>query len=301
MKHFQHIVISFLAVVYVGVTPPLAGEASFLDVPYSLSGETAAGQASTARTLDVYLPSGPPAPLVVFVHGGGWRQGDKGVGRKVAHTFTADGYVFASVNYRLLPEATVTDMVADITDAIGFLLENAEIYNIDATRLGLMGHSAGGHLTALIASHPDALRTAGVPPEWLRALVLLDGVAFDVENGIPRNRGLLRAFGEDPAGWAELSPVARILAGAKLPPVLIAYGLDRPDTEWQACRLAQALGESGEEAMLTEYDKRHGQFLLDLGDPRDPLAANVLDFLQGALFVQGSDSDEQQGFPTACE
>ena len=100
----------------------------------------------------------------MFVHGGGWSIGDKrtGAGVKAAH-FTAQGWAFASVNYRLVPGATVEQQANDIASAIAFARIHAAENGLDPDRIVVMGHSAGAHLAALVGTDPRYLKAAGVP------------------------------------------------------------------------------------------------------------------------------------------
>ena len=103
------------------------------------------------QAIDFYRARGTgTAPLIVFIHGGAWSMGDKrqASGRKPGH-FTGAGYAFASINYRLVPQATVEQQAADVASAIDMLRFRAEEYGIDPNRIALMGHSAGAHLAAL--------------------------------------------------------------------------------------------------------------------------------------------------------
>eukprot|EP01136_Pigoraptor_vietnamica_P021148 Opistho-1_new@70999 len=88
-----------------------------------------------------------PAPLFVFVHGGGWTRGDKrnATGAaKIAH-FTGRGYAFASINYRLVPDARVEDQAQDVADGLARLVRDARALGVDPNRIVLAGHSAGAH------------------------------------------------------------------------------------------------------------------------------------------------------------
>ena len=96
------------------------------------------------------------APLVIFVHGGGWKRGDKNnaTGQHKARHYVRQGYAFASINYRLVPDATVEQQAADVASAVAYLRGNAQRLGIDAKLIVLMGHSAGAHLVALVGTRP---------------------------------------------------------------------------------------------------------------------------------------------------
>tara|TARA_R110002111_G_scaffold108086_1_gene166751 strand:+ start:52123 stop:53094 length:972 start_codon:yes stop_codon:yes gene_type:complete len=103
--------------------------------------------------LDLYLPKGVKnPPLLVWIHGGGWRNGDKGRGGKFVPMGTDAGYACASINYRLSGEATFPAQIHDCKAALRWLRAHAEKYGYDATRIGVGGSSAGGHLVALLGT-----------------------------------------------------------------------------------------------------------------------------------------------------
>ena len=98
---------------------------------------------------------------MVYVHGGGWKRGDKSrVGEKVEF-FTGRGWVFVSVNYRLLPEGAHPANVNDVARALAWVHDHATDYGGDPDRLFLMGHSAGAHLAALVATSEGASPRGG--------------------------------------------------------------------------------------------------------------------------------------------
>jgi len=115
--------------------------------------------------LDLVLPkekSDHPRPLIVFVHGGGWRSGDKAGGVARVVPFAATGhYVGASVGYRLSGEATWPAQIHDCKAAIRWLKANADKYQIDPQRIGVWGSSAGGHLVNMLGTSGDVEQLEG--------------------------------------------------------------------------------------------------------------------------------------------
>ncbi|MBI4785493.1 MAG: alpha/beta hydrolase [Chloroflexi bacterium] len=107
-----------------------------------------------ALMMDLYFPqrTGQLAPVIVFVHGGGWRQGDKRNQPEILSPadLTSRGYLYASLNYRLAPEWKFPAFIQDVKCAIRHLRANAASYNLDPNRIGVIGGSAGGHLVALL-------------------------------------------------------------------------------------------------------------------------------------------------------
>ena len=228
--------------------------------------------ADPAQRFDVYVSTNPPAsvapaPVIFFVHGGGWAFGDKSnhqvIDPKVAH-WVAQGYVVISTNYRMLP-TPVAQQAEDVAAAIGFAQSQAGLWGGDPKRFVLMGHSAGAHLVALIAA---GARTTARPQPW-RATVTLDSAALDVP-AIMDNRhfGLYdRAFGSDPQKWAAVSPMAQ-LAHATAPLLAVCSSRRRESCPTSDRFAARANGLGGKVRVLRE-DLSHGDINATLGAPSD--------------------------------
>jgi acetyl esterase/lipase len=96
------------------------------------------------QTLDVYTPTeGKDHPVVVWIHGGGWQAGDKTEVQTKPQVFVDRGMVFVSINYRLLPKATIKQMAGDLAKAIRWTHDHAKEYGGDPNTIFVMGHSAG--------------------------------------------------------------------------------------------------------------------------------------------------------------
>ncbi len=110
-----------------------------------------------ALPLDLYVPEGAkrPMPLIIWVHGGGWKGGAKGSGGK-ARGMLERGYAVADIEYRLSGEALFPAQIEDCLAAVRWLRANAATYGIDPNRFGAWGSSAGGHLVALMGTSGDA-------------------------------------------------------------------------------------------------------------------------------------------------
>ena len=118
------------------------------NLPYESAGDR-------DRALDLYLPRHPAAarpPLIVMIHGGGWSAGDKDDFTGVAEEFVERGYAAASINYRLSQRAVFPAQIIDCKAAIRWLRAHASDYGFDPTRVVVGGHSAGGHLAALVGT-----------------------------------------------------------------------------------------------------------------------------------------------------
>jgi acetyl esterase/lipase len=125
--------------------------------------------ASKAWRLDLAMPKEPadePRPAIVFVHGGGWRSGDKRKGNFLGPTlaFAAKGYVCITVNYRLLGDAPMPACIEDVKCAVRWLRAHAEEYNVNPERIGAYGNSAGAHLVAMLGVCPPSAGLEGDGP-----------------------------------------------------------------------------------------------------------------------------------------
>jgi arylformamidase len=229
------------------------------------------------------------APLVVYIHGGGWSIGDKAYGgNEKALYFTALGYGFASLNYRLVPNATVEQQGADIAAALAYLRTNAATLGIDPDRIILMGHSAGAHLAALVGSDSTYLNAARVPITAIKGVILLDGAAYDVAKQVadPRNKlpEMYRtAFGSDPKRQARLSPIANA-AGPNVTDWLILPVAARDDSSEQSFALAAALRAGGSRVIVTPVpDSSHMKLNKNIGVAGDFATAQVDGFMRSLL------------------
>lgn len=246
------------------------------------------------QTLDYYAAprQREPAPLVIFVHGGAWARGDKDNAtgaEKVAH-YRSQGYAFATIDYRLVPDATVEQQGEDVAAAVGWLIGHARELGFDPARVVLMGHSAGAHLAALVGTDPTYLRKAGLRPDQLRGVVLLDGAAYDVPAQIAQSGRFMRgkydkAFGSDPVRQRALSPVMHA-AAPNVPSFLILH-VERDDGTRQSEELAAALRQAGTQVTLEGLSGRglrgHMQINRHMGDPDYPGTAIVDRWLSATL------------------
>ena len=112
-----------------------------LDVPY--------GKAAS-HTLDIFPAANSQAPVVVFIHGGYWRTLDKADQSFLAPTLTQQGACVVIPNYSLCPAVTVSDIVLELVQAVSWVYQNIDQYGGDPARITIAGHSAGGHLVAML-------------------------------------------------------------------------------------------------------------------------------------------------------
>ena len=218
--------------------------------------------------LDLYRPErAQGAPIVVMVHGGAWRLGNKAIGRgvrnKVSH-WVGKGWILVSLDYRLLPEARPLEQARDVARALAFVQGQAAAWGGDASRIVLVGHSSGAHLATLLSADP-ALAAAGGAKPW-RATLALDSAAFDVDK-IMRDRhyGFYdAAFGSDPQEWRAASPLHRLEHSLGVP-LLAVCSSRRADSCPQAQAFADKVAMLGGSVTLLPVDLSHGEINERLG------------------------------------
>lgn len=155
---------------------------------------------SRFETLDLYRPAGAKrAPIFVFIHGGYWQASDKVQHAQFSQGLLDAGYAVAMPNYGLAPDAPLETSIAQSVAALNFLVREADALGLDADSLHVSGHSAGGHLAAMVLCAPDA------PP--IASALLLSGL-YDLKplGHLPLGRllGL-----DDTARATRLSPIAQ--------------------------------------------------------------------------------------------
>ncbi len=240
------------------------------------------------QALDYWRGTGRSAPLIVFVHGGGWKRGDKRMMQRSAKltNWQAKGYAVASLNYRLVPDVTVEEQAQDVADAVAYLKGSAARLGFDPRRLVLVGHSAGAHLVALVGTDPKYLRKAGLSPTDISGVVALDGAAYDVPAQMGQNARLMgdtykQAFGTDPVRQRALSPTHH--ADAPNAPAFLILHVERRDGKVQSDALGTGLRRSGTPAAVQQFAGRglrgHIEINRKLGEASYPATPVVDAFL----------------------
>ena len=225
--------------------------------------------------LNLFLPltdsvRAQPWPVVVFVHGGGWTTGDKDfrfgyadVYNNVGRFLATRGIGAATINYRLMPEVTWREQVADVAAAVAYLRQTVGSHGGNPDAVFLMGHSAGAYLASYVALDRLWLEAEGVPASAVCGAIPVSGAALDLTDRatylLEDNFDYYAArFAPDrvpridpppePFAWqVEASPVRHVRADA--PPFLMLYaGGETQALQRQSRLLAEALQEAGAHA-----------------------------------------------------
>ena len=219
---------------------------------------------------DVYLPAQPRhAPVILFVHGGGWANGNKdnpGVVENKAAYWLPKGYVLVSINYRMRPDTAPIDQARDVARALADVQKRAPSWNADPANVLLMGHSAGAHLAALVGASSTLWREAGAARP--RGVVSLDSGALDVPLTMkkpPLPRIYDAAFGRNPADWTAASPYHQLTRDAV--PMLFVCSSRRQDACPQGRAMVEKAKTLGVAMEVLPEDLSHGEVNHLLGAP----------------------------------
>lgn len=248
------------------------------------------GSTNPKHRLDIYAPANAKgAPVVHFVHGGYWIAGGKdyyrtltGLYGSIGEALAARGIVTVVQSYRLVPQGTIDDLLDDVVAALRWTEGHAAEHGGDPSRLFLMGHSAGGHVAALLASDDTQLAKRGMNPDHLRGAIPLSAI-WDIadmqktQDAAFNEKVTYPVFGRDPARWAAYSPQTHL--GRNSRSFLIGIGeRDYPYLVPQAERARAALTAAGHPPRwLLAKGNAHDAMVLRFGAQDDNLTAAIVD------------------------
>ncbi|WP_233843399.1 alpha/beta hydrolase [Dyella sp. 2HG41-7] len=219
------------------------------------------------QRFDVYLPPhAAHAPVIFMVHGGAWAFGDKtarGVVQNKVSRWVSQGFIFISIDYRMLPQASPRVQAEDVALALAYAQQHAAQWGGDSDAFVVMGHSAGAHLVALISTDTSIGKRQGVAP-WL-GTISLDSAALNVV-AIMQARHLPlydRAFGNQSDDWASVSPLQQMRGS--IVPFLAVCSTQRKDSCPQAQSFVTKAVALGTHASVLGEDLTHEQINETLG------------------------------------
>lgn len=215
-------------------------------------------------TLDVFPAAAPGAPVLVFIHGGYWRSLDKRDFSFVAPSFTADGAMVVVPNYALCPGASVEQQALQMTQVVAWAHANAAAHGGDASRLAVVGHSAGGHLGAMLLACRWKEVSSSLPSQPLAGALAISGL-YDLEP-LRSVSWLQPDLQLTPASVARLSPA--FFPRPKAGKLYAAVGLDESDEFLRQNRLIRDVwGPTAVPVCETVPNKNHFTVLESLVDP----------------------------------
>lgn len=271
--------------------------------------------------LDVYLPKGKSDfPVVMLVHGGAWIVGDNrcyGLYTSVGEFFASRGVGVVMPNYRLSPAVKHPEHIKDVARAFAWTRQHIAEHGGDPRQLFVAGHSAGGHLVALLATDERYLKAEKLTTDDIRGVIAISGVyripagkadvflggtspqslrfdeMFPVRaagakadasapeaKGRPVNLNIFApAFGDDPKTRADASPITHVRRG--LPPFLLVNAdKDLPLLPEMAEEMDESLGKHGVQSeWLKVAQRNHNSIMFKAIEPNDPVARAMLEFV----------------------
>ncbi|MDN5937253.1 MAG: alpha/beta hydrolase [Salinisphaera sp.] len=216
---------------------------------YRLHADIAYGE-QPRQKLDVYVPDDAVAgaPVVVFFYGGRWSEGQKEHYKFVGEALTSRGYITAIPDYRLYPQVTFPAFVEDGARAIAWMHAHISEYGGDPNKLFVMGHSAGAHIAAMLATDARYLAAVGGGPAWLAGMIGLAG-PYDF---LPITAADLKIIFGPKSAWPASQPV-HFVDGDE-PPMLLLHGkADTTVSPKNSIALARAVEQTGGRAKLILY------------------------------------------------
>lgn len=227
--------------------------------------------------LDVYVPKAKPAgkmPILFFLHGGGWRIGDKQQHGGKGVLFAQSNIIFVNANYGLAPQVVHPNQALDVARAIRYAIDHAPEWGGDPDRIFLMGHSAGAHLVDLIATNQRFLNQVGVKPTSIKGVISLDTASLDLlkrtkeDSFEGQHVGAMieQAFGRDPSALKDGSPTLNIHKGSYYPAFLMYCGERRKTCLEQHQEFARQLNSVGAKVAVKPVALSHRDINLAAGN-----------------------------------
>jgi acetyl esterase/lipase len=244
--------------------------------------------------LDFYVPYGRDWPVLVFVHGGGWKTGDKSLKfgsadpyGNIGRFYAAHGIGVAVINYRLQPAATWREQVKDVARAVAWVHERADDYGANRRAIFLFGHSSGAQLATRAALDRQLFREMGLSPAAVCGVIAVSGAPYDIADEKTYDLGTGPALyekrfraGDRGDQWKhEASSVNLVTASA--PPFLLLHGYWEPKgLQRQNQLMYQALTKAGVRTRLV-VAPWEGHFLIvaALSHPGRMGSAVILNFI----------------------
>lgn len=209
---------------FTGLLPACSGQ-KLLNVLTPETGYTRASNIvfddGTGLKTDVYTPKGAAnAPVVVFFYGGRWSEGSKELYEFVGGALAKQGFIAVVPDYRLYPKVKFPAFIEDSAKAVRWAHDNAARYGGDASRLFVMGHSAGAYNVAMLATDESYLKAVGGSRQWLKGMIGLAG-PYDF---MPFTDDDIKDMFGPPERYASTQPINHV--DGKNPPMLLMHGED---------------------------------------------------------------------------
>ena len=251
------------------------------------------------QQLDLFLPAGKSGwPVAIFVHGGSWTGGDKGlrvggadVYGNIGRYLASQGVGVAVINYRLQPQVGWREQVADVARATRWVHQHIASRGGRPDQLFLFGHSAGAQLAAYTGLNPQALDGTGSPPGTVRGVIAVSGAGLDLMDAGTYALGHRPDYYRsiiDPAktnqAWQQEGSAVSYIRGSSPPFLVMVGGSEEKAMIRQSNRLHEELVGQGVSSTLLEVrGQSHGRIVLTLSRSDKKTGPAVVDFIRRTI------------------
>ncbi|HYK76712.1 MAG TPA: alpha/beta hydrolase [Daejeonella sp.] len=241
----------------------------------------------TRNLLDVYYPPDieNPKDVLVFIHGGSWNSGKKDAYWWLGRNFASKNVVAITINYRLAPDYQFQQMAADCASALKWVKHHIAEYGGNADRIFVMGHSAGGHLAALINADPRFFEQQELLNP-IRGVILNDGFGLDMHEYLlqaPMNKqtqSFLKTFSANPEYWKKGSPFT-YFDRIRHPFLILVGEKTYPAIKIQSKRFFEMLSAQNRPVQYQVISrKKHVGMISQMIFANNELYKTILDFMQ---------------------
>jgi acetyl esterase/lipase len=238
------------------------------------------------QKLDLYVPKdATKAPVLMWIHGGAWSTGDRSWYAEHGRRFAEEGILFAAISYRLSPKVKHPAHIEDCARAFAWLHANVARYGGDPDRLFVSGQSAGGHLSALLATDPSWLRALKVPDGSIKGAIPMSGI-YSIPAVPAGTRGLMamfsESFGSDPETCKAASPITHV--GSLTFPMLVVTESNDPGYLRLNLRMFRAAAEKAgvkSFSCIDAPDRNHFSIVTKLAAREaDPIRTAMIEFVR---------------------
>ena len=235
-------------------------------------------------TLNIFKPRNKKFTnnqVLVFVHGGNWNSGDKKIYGFFGRNFAKKGITTVIVGYTLSPKADYNDMANEVAKAVEWTKENISKYNGNPDEIFLTGHSAGGHLVALIATNPKYLKDKSI----VKGVILNDAAGLDMKNYLEENPpttqdDYIKTWSNNPETWKDASPI--YFLNKTSPPFMIYTGGTKTYESIQVSneRFIKELHKFQPEVQPIVLNKKHVAMMTQYFFPWSNRFDEIVDFMK---------------------
>ena len=193
------------------------------------------------------------SPVIIFVHGGSWRWGQKDYHRSIGKQLARNGILFITIDYRLYPEVKFPSFPEDVALSVKWARENVKKFGGDKNKIFLMGHSAGGHSVSLVGLDSQYLKKWGGGLDWIKGIIPM-ACPFQFD---PTKEFLYRNLFPAEIAAEQMMPMG-IEPEAAIPPFFIMHGFFDPIIRHEtASKFAKKINDAGGDAKMKLYNS-HG-------------------------------------------